>query len=87
MVIASTTTIEIEEVILEELLIITEEVVQITNKIKKAVMKMIFLKVQLSQEIQKKTEITEITEEDVTIAVVIIIMIKTNGNKRILKKK
>ena len=87
MVIASTTTIEIEEVILEELLIITEEVVQITNKIKKAVMKMIFLKVQLSQEIQEKTEITKITEEDVTIAVVIIIMIKTNGNKRILKKK
>jgi hypothetical protein len=86
-VIASTTTIEIEEVILEELLIITEEVVQITNKIKKVVMKMTFLKVQLSQEIKEKTEITKITEEDVTIAVVIIIMTKTNGSKRILRKK
>lgn len=85
--IASTTTIEIEEVILEELLIITEEVVQITNKIKKVVMKMTFLKVQLSQEIKEKTEITKITEEDVTIAVVIIIMTKTNGSKRILRKK
>ena len=83
--IASTTTIEIEEPILEELLTITEEVVIITTKIKKEVMKMIFLKVQLSQEITEITGITEITE-DVMIAVVIM-STKTNGSKKILRKK
>ena len=65
MVIASTIIIEIGEVILEELLIIIiEEVVQITTKIKKEVMKMIFLKVQQSQEIT----------EDVMIDVVVIML-------------
>lgn len=76
MVTVSTITIEIEEEILEELLTIIEEAVQITTKIKKGVMKIIFQKVQQNQEIT----------EDVMIAMVII-MTKTNGSKKILKKK
>ena len=76
MVIASTIIIEIGEVILEELLIIIiEEVVQITTKIKKEVMKMIFLKVQQSQEIT----------EDVVIYLVVIRLTKTYGSKMILR--
>jgi len=46
MAIVSTIIIEIEEEILEELLTIIEEAVQITTKIKKGVMKIIFQKVQ-----------------------------------------
>jgi len=76
MVIVSTITIKIEEEILEELPTIIEEAVQITTKIKKGVMKIIFQKVQQNQEIT----------EDVMIAMVII-MTKTNGSKKILKKK
>ena len=76
--IASTIIIEIGEVILEELLIIIiEEVVQITTKIKKEVMKMIFLKVQQSQEIT----------EDVMIDVVVIMLTNHNGSKKIPRKK
>jgi hypothetical protein len=77
MVIASTIIIEIEEVILEELLIIIEEVDKITTKIKKGVMKMIFLKVQQSQEIT----------EDVMIDVVVIMLTKPHGSKKIPRKK
>ena len=75
--IASTIIIEIEEVILEELLIIIEEVDKITTKIKKGVMKMIFLKVQQSQEIT----------EDVMIDVVVIMLTKPHGSKKIPRKK
>ena len=77
MVIASTIIIEIGEVILEELLIIIEEVDKITTKIKKGVMKMIFLKVQQSQEIT----------EDVMIDVVVIMLTKPHGSKKIPRKK
>ena len=75
--IASTIIIEIGEVILEELLIIIEEVDKITTKIKKGVMKMIFLKVQQSQEIT----------EDVMIDVVVIMLTNHNGSKKIPRKK
>lgn len=75
--IASTIIIEIGEVILEELLIIIEEVDKITTKIKKGVMKMIFLKVQQSQEIT----------EDVMIDVVVIMLTKPHGSKKIPRKK
>ena len=75
MVIASTIIVEIGEVILEELFIIIEEVDKITTKIKKGVMKMIFLKVQQSQEIT----------EDVVIDLVVIRLIKTYGSKMILR--
>ena len=56
------------------LLIITEEV-EITNT-KKEEMKMIFLKVQLSQEITEGEMIN-----------VVIMLTKTYGSKKILKKK
>jgi hypothetical protein len=75
-VIASTTTIEIEEAILEEHLTITEEVVLIITKIKKGAIKMIFLKVQLNQEITGGEMIT-----------VVIMSTKINGSKKILRKK
>lgn len=74
--IASTTTIEIEEAILEEHLTITEEVVLIITKIKKGAIKMIFLKVQLNQEITGGEMIT-----------VVIMSTKINGSKKILRKK
>ncbi len=74
--IINTKTIEIEEETLEELLTITEEVVQIITKIKMGSMKIIFLKVQQSQ---------EITEDAMTTKV--IIMTKAHGSKKTLLKK
>lgn len=76
--IVGTMTKNIEEVIKEELLTITEEeeeIMEIT-KIKKVVKKMISRKVQLSLEIIEEVMIVEV-----------IMLIKTNGNKKTPKKK